>query len=134
MSGETPGQLAYEAFRAARMEAAYNPEDFDRVHAGAWEAAAAAGAAPAHERTAELLAEVNELSSLLANAHSETRSFLARMDALARELEALSARHAPSVRSETEAAVAKRLRAITCTDPAIDPPREPAVAIPDEDC
>jgi hypothetical protein len=71
-----------------------------------------AGTPAAHERTAVLLTQ----------AHAETRSFLARMDALARELEALSAAHAPGVRSETEAAVAKRLRAITCTDPAIDPP------------
>jgi len=108
----------------------------------------------AHERTAELLTEVNELRAApgladlltaaerardeaadevnelreqLVQAHAETRSFLARIDALARALEASAARTAPSRKSEIEAATAKRLRAITCTDPAIDPPREAAV-------
>jgi septal ring factor EnvC (AmiA/AmiB activator) len=63
--GKTAGQLAFEAYVIAAQSAI--DEEVppwgvlgDRAVDG-WEAAAAAGAAPARERTAELLGEVNEL-------------------------------------------------------------------------
>jgi len=71
---KTDGQLAYEAMHASReqrdTESRHIPweqldesmaRDFGALRREDMEAAAAAGAAPAHERTAELLTEVNEL-------------------------------------------------------------------------
>ena len=49
----------------------------------------------------------------LAAAMAEARHYAARIDALARELEASAAATAPSRKSEIETATAKRLRAIT---------------------
>jgi hypothetical protein len=69
MSEQTDGQLAYEAWRRT-----YTPDedwspppwahltDADRAD---WEAIAAAASAAAHERTAELVSEVNELRARL---------------------------------------------------------------------
>ena len=65
MSGKTDGQLAYEAtlpFIGADLDGPpWRWEDLPPHHRESWEAGVAAGAAPAHERTAELLTEVNEL-------------------------------------------------------------------------
>jgi len=64
---KTGGQIAYEAFYSS-FPGSYLPWDapgVGDVH-DAWETAAAAGAAPAHERTAELLTEVNELRARIA--------------------------------------------------------------------
>ena len=120
----TPGQAAYDGWNGS-FPGGYLPwSELDAELRDAWEAAAKAAIErkPGSERVAELVTEGNELRRRVVDAHSETRSFLARMDALARELEASAARTAPSKKSEIEAALAKRLRAITCTDPAIDPP------------
>lgn len=136
-------RAAYEIYRATVADVLLPPwDELTSAEQRAWEAAvqaaidesdstALAQLAMAQEAISDLAAERDEaraeaarLRGLLHEAHSETRSLLARMDALARELEALSAEHAPGAKSGTEAAVAKRLRAITCTDPAIDPPSE----------
>jgi hypothetical protein len=65
MSGKTPGQAAFEE-HGDRIESGY-PDDWDDNLSDSeradWEAIAAAGAAGAHERTAELLSEVNRVTA-----------------------------------------------------------------------
>ena len=59
---KTGGQIAYEAFYSSFPGSylSWDAPGVGDVH-DAWEAAAAAGAGAAHERTAELLTEVNDL-------------------------------------------------------------------------
>jgi hypothetical protein len=60
-TGTTPGQAAYVVV-AQRDDSLWLPwPELSDEGRAVWEAAAAAGAASAHERTAELLGEVNEL-------------------------------------------------------------------------
>lgn len=64
--GKTDGQLAFETYVEIVTGLPGNWELEEPEDREAWEAAAAAGAAPAHERTADLLGEVNELRERLA--------------------------------------------------------------------
>ena len=68
-SGKTPGQLACEAYGSDRWA------NVGSVRRELWEAAAAAGAAGAHERTAELLTELNRVTA----ERDEARALLAEI-------------------------------------------------------
>ena len=65
MSGNTDGRRAYDAWWATAEGVPRHPDVTYDQDGAAWEAAAAAGAAAARERVAELVTEGNELRELL---------------------------------------------------------------------
>lgn len=93
--GKTDGQLAYEAFYGSFPSGYLSWDGIGDELRAAWEAAAVAGAASAHERTAELLGEVNGLRGQRDAAMADNRemrhlnawqgSEIARLRALVRQ-------------------------------------------------